>query len=62
MGAEINIIKDGPAIIKGIEESPVVILNHDDGSVEQTSKSYAICRCGKSNNQPFCDGSHRQQK
>ena len=26
----------------------------------ESGKSYHWCSCGRSNNQPFCDGSHRQ--
>ena len=58
MGTVIRIMKDGPAIITGIKESPVVSVHHEDGKVDQSPKGYAICRCGKSKNQPFCDGSH----
>lgn len=56
--ANIKIMKDGPAVISGIIEAPIVILTHDDGKVEQTDNVFAICRCGKSSKQPFCDGSH----
>jgi CDGSH-type Zn-finger protein len=27
--------------------------------VEMTAGSYSWCACGKSKNQPFCDGSHK---
>lgn len=30
-----------------------------EGNVFQTKKSFSLCRCGLSNNKPFCDGSHK---
>lgn len=55
-------MKHGPAIITGIEESPGVSIQFEDGTVKQNTKGYAICRCGKSENQPFCDGAHAKKE
>ncbi len=60
---EIKIIENGPAIItpKG-DDSHVEVrfFNEESASVLfVTAKSVAICRCGKSSNQPYCDGSHK---
>lgn len=55
---EIKIIDNGPAIIKGRftltgpEGKPVELTE------EQRITGIAFCRCGRSANQPFCDGSH----
>lgn len=38
--------------INMLENGPI-ILEHDNG------EKLAICRCGCSNNSPFCDGSHK---
>ena len=30
-----------------------------EGKVVRTESDFSLCRCGHSNNKPFCDGSHR---
>ncbi|HEY4552825.1 MAG TPA: CDGSH iron-sulfur domain-containing protein [Bacillaceae bacterium] len=30
-----------------------------DGNVFETKKTFSLCRCGLSNNKPFCDGTHK---
>jgi uncharacterized Fe-S cluster protein YjdI len=45
----------GPAVITGSYE-----LETESGSTEQREYPCAICRCGKSKNMPFCDGSHAE--
>lgn len=55
---EIKIIDNGPAIIKGN-----FTLTGPDGkpitlTEVQKITGAALCRCGRSENQPFCDGSH----
>lgn len=55
---EIKIIDNGPAIIKGRftltgPDSKAIILTD-----AQQITGVALCRCGRSANQPFCDGSH----
>ncbi|MCP3919308.1 MAG: hypothetical protein GY711_27530 [bacterium] len=43
---------DGPYIVDGIDE-----LHGETGPLEAKDKM-ALCRCGASNNKPFCDGQH----
>ncbi len=50
---QIEIIENGPAIVKG--KCTIVDKN---GQESETKEVVAICRCGKSKNKPFCDGSH----
>jgi len=47
--------KDGPLLLSG----NVSILNGSGRSAWQGSR-VALCRCGASNNKPFCDGQHKQ--
>lgn len=49
-------------VVKVIECGPLRIGGHvrimfSDGSMVIKQRAF-ICRCGKSSNQPFCDGSH----
>lgn len=44
---------NGPLIVKGDIE-----IVKADGNTEFRTKMTAFCRCGASENKPFCDGSH----
>ena len=51
---EITLLDNGPALIKG----KFRIVNQMGQKIE-TAEQVALCRCGRSKNLPFCDGSHR---
>ncbi len=53
---EIKIMEGGPAVVSG----EFVVIGHDGNPIEDLNPVVAICRCGKSQNRPFCDGSHSQ--
>jgi CDGSH-type Zn-finger protein len=66
---KISVSKDGPYRIQGgiaLNKKEVVCSELDESltwrkvNVIQTSQNYALCRCGESNNKPFCDGSHNR--
>ena len=43
---------NGPLLVNGN-----ILIKKSDGTIEKRNKA-AFCRCGNSNNKPFCDGSH----
>lgn len=45
---------DGPLYLRG----RVTVVN-EDGTERELPRA-ALCRCGESNNKPFCDGMHRR--
>lgn len=52
----IKSLTDGPLEVAG----KVEILAADGTQVKETAKCY-LCRCGHSENKPFCDGSHKRE-
>lgn len=48
-------LENGPLMIKGN-----IKITHSDGTTEIREKNTAFCRCGASENKPFCDGMHRK--
>ena len=36
------------------------IIKHADGREEIKNGKIALCRCGSSNNKPYCDGRHKE--
>ena len=44
--------EDGPYIVQGLEN-----LSNRNGAME-CKTTIALCRCGKSENKPYCDGTH----
>ena len=55
--ARIEIIENGPAVLKG-----KFVLVDKNGVKKLVNGSYSICRCGQTNNGPFCDGTHYANK
>lgn len=49
----LNIIKNGPILIDGD------FTIEYNGETVELQKKY-LCRCGKSNNKPYCDGTHKK--
>lgn len=50
----VKIMTDGPIVVKGDFR-----LKYDDNNKEMKNSIISLCRCGHSQKQPFCDGSHR---
>ncbi len=64
---KIKITKDGPYLVSGSIplEKEIIISDKNGvpgkwkaGEKYPLQKNYALCRCGKSKNMPYCEGSH----
>ena len=55
-GGKLNIrpLKDGPVLVNG-----ELTIFSSSGRKAWTGEKAALCRCGESENKPFCDGSHK---
>lgn len=47
--------RNGPYLIRG----PFVIVDQDGTEIEVERRVVALCRCGRSQIRPFCDGTHK---
>lgn len=52
---EVTIIPNGPLRLSG-----EVVVKDQDGTVLAEASKMSLCRCGFSENKPFCDGSHKK--
>ena len=53
LSTTVEVRENGPLLVYGTLE-----VTHKDGQKEIRNKTTAFCRCGASQNKPFCDGSH----
>ena len=47
--------RDGPYLIRG----PVEMRDQQGRTITLTRRTIALCRCGRSQIRPFCDGTHQ---
>ena len=52
---KVEILENGPLLVHG-----ELKVNDKNGPVDAPKKVTAFCRCGASENKPFCDGQHRK--
>lgn len=53
VATQIEVSKNGPLMVRGNIE-----IKHSNGEIDNKEKVTAFCRCGASNNKPYCDGTH----
>jgi len=51
----VALCRDGPILVRGGIE-----VESEDGEPYEVRNRVALCRCGRSRNKPFCDGTHKR--
>lgn len=51
----VRVTADGPLLVRG----PIRLVDERGDEVPIRRRVNAICRCGRSATQPFCDGTHK---
>ncbi|MDT0620796.1 (4Fe-4S)-binding protein [Croceitalea vernalis] len=54
-GTECTVVENGPLLVSGLLKVTLA-----DGTSENKKLSTAFCRCGASENKPYCDGTHNK--
>ncbi len=52
----VEVVENGPLLVHGALE-----VNLGSGDVDTKEATTAFCRCGHSENKPYCDGAHRRE-
>ena len=52
---KVQVRANGPLLVEGD-----ILVTDADGNSEPKNKKTAFCRCGASNNKPYCDGTHNK--
>lgn len=52
---KISALPNGPLMVEGN-----ITVVKKDGSTENKEQKSFLCRCGHSQNKPYCDGSHKR--
>lgn len=47
--------RNGPYLVRG----PFTIVDQEGNEIEVKRRVVALCRCGRSQIRPFCDGTHK---
>ena len=54
---KVEVLANGPLMVYG-----TLAVTDANGNTEQKKRATAFCRCGASNNKPYCDGAHNEAK
>jgi CDGSH-type Zn-finger protein len=57
MTVSIKLVDDGPLLLTGD-----VVVTDGAGAAYPAARVVSLCRCGLSDDKPFCDGSHRVKR
>ena len=55
MAVQIKTLKNGPYEVRG----PIQLVDPQGKAFTVAEDPIYLCRCGQSQNKPFCDGSHK---
>ena len=55
--AKITVRQNGPLLVEGDD---VTLVEAGGAELPVERRPFALCRCGASENKPFCDGSHNR--
>ena len=58
-GLKITVFQGGPYVITGALDQLELVDGDGKAIASDSKKSVALCRCGASENKPFCDGAHK---